>query len=71
MLRHQDLSQRVVVEFLAVSVACVNRWSQRFEPQGIVGLRDQPGLGQPPAVPACMIEQVISQGGQQSADRTR
>ena len=71
LLRHQGLSQHEVAERLGVSVPCVNRWSQRFDAEGIAGLRDQPGRGRRPSIPAAKVEQVLTQAGQQPAGRAR
>ena len=43
--RHEDLSQRVVAERVGVSSACVSRWSQRLDREGLAGLCDRPGRG--------------------------
>ena len=67
LLRHQGLSQREVAQRVGVSVPCVNRWSQRFDAEGIAGLADQPGRGRRPSIPAAKVEQVLTQAGQQPA----
>ena len=71
LLRHQGLSQREVAQRVGVSVPCVNRWSQRFDAEGIAGLADQPGRGRRPSIPAAKVEQVLTQAGQQPAGRAR
>lgn len=71
LLRHQGLSQSKVAEHVGVSVPCVNRWSQRFDAEGIAGLRDQPGRGRKASIPAEKVEQVIVQAGQQPDGRAR
>ena len=71
LLRHEGLSQREVAERLGVSVPCVNRWSQRFDAEGIAGLRDQPGRGRRPTVAASKVEKVLTQAGRQPVGRAR
>ena len=71
LLRHEGLSQREVAQRLQVSVVCVNRWSQRFDAEGIVGLRDRPGRGRRPSIPDATVEQVITQAGQKPPGRAR
>lgn len=45
---------------LGVSVACVNKWSQRFERSGLEGLRDKRGRGRPRSISAAQVERVIT-----------
>ena len=71
LLRHEGLSQSKVAERVGVSVPCVNRWSQRFDAEGIAGLRDQPGRGRKASIPSEKVEQVIVQAGQQPDGRAR
>ena len=60
-LRRADgLKQAEVAEELRVSVACVNKWSQRFEQAGMEGLKDRSGRGRPVSIPAEKVEQVIT-----------
>ena len=58
--RAEGLKQVEVAETLAVSVACVNKWSQRFEQDGLEGLKDHEGRGRRPSIPADKVEQVIT-----------
>ena len=71
LLRHEGFSQREVAGQVGVSVACVNRWSQRFDAQGIAGLRDQPGRGRRPSIPTGTVEKVIAEAGQKPVGRAR
>ena len=64
LLRHEGLSQRAVAERLGVSVVCVNRWSRRFDAEGIAGLQDRPGRGRRPSIPTKTVEKVITAAGQ-------
>ena len=71
LLRSQGLSQRQVAEQVAVSVACVSRWSRRFDVDGIAGLRDRPGRGRRPSIPPATVEKVVAQAGQKPPGGTR
>ena len=71
LLRHEGLSQREVSERLGCSVACVNRWSQRFDAEGIAGLHDQTGRGRRPSIPTDTVERVITEAGQKPTGRSR
>ena len=63
--------QTDVADDLGVSVACVNKWSQRFERNGLEGLRDKKGRGRPPGIPACRVEKVITQATRPPKPRAR
>ncbi len=71
LLRHEGLSQREVSQRLGCSVACVNRWSQRFDAEGIAGLQDQSGRGRRPSIPTDTVEKVITEAGQKPTGRSR
>ncbi len=71
LLRHEGLSQREVAGRVGASVACVNRWSRRFDAEGIAGLRDQSGRGRRPSIPAGTVAKVIAQAGQKPAGGSR
>ncbi len=58
--RAEGMKQIQVGEELRVSVACVNKWSQRFEQRGLAGLEDQEGRGRRPSIPLDKVEQVIT-----------
>ena len=60
-LRHQGIKQSEVVQRLGVSIACVNKWSQRFDREGIGGLRDLPRRGRPRSIPAGIVAEVVTQ----------
>ena len=69
--RAQGMKQKEVAEKLGVSVACVNKWSQRFEREGLDGLRDLEGRGRSPSIPAEVVEQVITRVTQPPKPRKR
>ena len=69
--RAEGIKQVQIAEELRVSVACVNKWSQRFERDGLEGLRDQKGRGRPPSIPAQKVEKVIADATRPPKPRTR
>lgn len=69
--RTQGVKQVQVAAELGVSVACVNKWSQRFEREGLAGLQDRPGRGRPGSIPAAKVAAVITQATQPPAPRKR
>ena len=69
--RSQGLKQAQVATQLGVSKACVNKWSQRFEREGLAGLQDRPGRGRPPSIPAHKVAQVMTRATQPPAPRQR
>ncbi len=71
LLRAEGLKQQEVAARLGPSVDCVNKWSQRFDREGIAGLRDKPGRGWRPSIPMETVEQVITQAGQAPPERRR
>ncbi len=71
LLRAEGLKQQEVAARLGLSVACVNKWSQRFDREGMAGLRDKPGRGRRPSIPLETVERVITQAGQAPPGRQR
>ena len=69
--RSSGIKQAQVARELGVSVACVNKWSQRFERDGLDGLQDAKGRGRPPSLPSDKVEQVITGATQPPKPRTR
>lgn len=69
--RARGLKQVRVAEQLGVSVVCVNKWSQRFEQQGLAGLLDKKGRGRPISLPERKIAQVITQATKPPKPRKR
>lgn len=57
--RQQDVAAEV-----GVSVASVNKWSQRFAAEGLDGLKDKPGRGRKPTIAPEVIERVVTQATQ-------
>ena len=69
--RGEGITQQQVAEQLGVSKACVNKWSQRFEREGLEGLEDRKGRGRPASIPAHKVEQVITRATQPPHPRQR
>lgn len=69
--RAEGVKQREVAEQLGVSVACVNKWSQRFEREGMEGLKDRAGRGRRPSIPPEKVEQVITRATRPPKPRKR
>ena len=69
--RAEGIKQARVAQELGVSVACVNKWSQRFERDGLDGLQDAKGRGRRPSLAADKVAQVITGATQPPKPRTR
>ncbi len=69
--RSEGVKQAQLAEELGVSVPCVNKWSQRFERDGLEGLRDRKGRGRPRWIPAGKVEKVITEATRPPQPRTR
>jgi transposase len=69
--RAEGVKQVQVAEEYDVSVACVNKWSQRFERDGLEGLQDRKGRGRRPSIPLRKVEQVITRVTQPPKPRKR
>ena len=69
--RGEGIRQVQVATELGVSVTCVSKWSQRFELDGMAGLRDKKGRGRPASIPADKVEQVLTRVTQPPKPRTR
>lgn len=71
-LRRADgIGQVQVARELGVSAASVNKWSQRFERDGLSSLKDKKGRGRRPSIPAHKVQQVITKATQPKPPRTR
>jgi transposase len=69
--RAKGVKQVQVAQELGVSSACVNKWSQRFEREGLEGLEDRKGRGRPPSIPMEKVERVISRATCPPEPKTR
>ena len=71
LLRAEGKTQKEVVDKVGVSHVCVSKWTRRFIENGIDGLKDAPGRGRRPSIPAEKIDQVITRVTQPPPGRTR
>lgn len=69
--RAEGVKQSQVAGELGVSVNCVNKWSQRFEREGLAGLVDRKGRGRRPSIPAHKVAEVITRATQPPKPHTR
>jgi transposase len=69
--RAEGLKQADIAEELGVSIPCVNKWSQRFEREGLPGLAEKPGRGRKPSLPVDAVARVIEEAGKAPDTRTR
>ena len=63
LLRARGMRQADVGREVGVSTASVNKWSQRFDRQGLDGLVDRSGRGRKTTISPAVVEQVISKAG--------
>lgn len=71
LLRAEGRTLHDVAQHLQVSVPCVCKWSQRFEREGLDGLRDRTGRGRKPSLPASTVQRVIAAASQAPPGRAR
>ncbi len=69
--RSEGIKQEQIAEELGVSKNAVNKWSQRFDREGLKGLVDKKGRGRPPSIPPEKIEAVITRATQPPKPRKR
>lgn len=69
LLRAQGVRQKEIAEQLGVSIGSVNRWLQRFDVDGIAGLRDRPGRGRQRSIPWRTMEKVVTEAGRKPPGR--
>ena len=71
LMRSEGVRQQEVAARLGVSAPSVNKWSQRFDREGLNGLRDKPGRGAKPSIPLETVRRVIEEAGQSAPGRRR
>ena len=71
LLRSEGRPERVVARRLGVSMACVSKWSKRFDEAGLAGLGDQPGRGRKPWLPVDKVAAVLNRLKEPPPGRTR
>ena len=57
--RAEGVGQVQLARELGISVARVNKWSQRFERNGLAGLLDKEGRGRIPSIPKAKVRRVV------------
>ena len=62
LLRAEGMRQQDVADRLRVTIATVNRWSQRFRREGLRGLQDRPGRGRKPRLEVAVVQEVLARG---------
>src|SRR3954452_1315418 len=68
LLRLRGEKAEEVARRLGVSVACVSKWTSRFETLGLEGLKDLQGRGRKPSLPKEKVDQVLTQVTQRRKD---
>src|SRR4029453_7640155 len=59
----KGLSHEEIAKEQSVSLLAVGRWRKRFGARGLEGLKDAPGRGRKPQLPAKAVGRVLSLGG--------
>lgn len=71
LLRAKGMAQARVAKEVGTSTASVNKWSQRFEREGLDGLVDRAGRGRKPRIPPQVVERVIDKAGRRAPGTRR
>ena len=71
LLRSRGMKQADVAREVGTSTTSVNKWSQRFERQGIDGLVDRSGRGRKAAIAPAVVERVIGKAGSRAPGTRR
>ena len=71
LLRSKGMKQADVAQEVGTSTASVNKWSQRFEREGLHGLVDRSGRGRKAAITPALVEQVIGKAGRRAPGTRR
>ena len=71
LLRLRGETVKEVARRLGVSVACVSKWTSRFETLGLAGLKDARGRGRKPSLPKEKVDQVLTRVTQPPKGRQR
>ena len=71
LMRSEGVRQQEVASRLGVSVPSVNKWSQRFDREGLGGLKDKSGRGAKSSIPLATVRRVIEEAGKSPAGRRR
>ncbi|WP_366113054.1 helix-turn-helix domain-containing protein [Bradyrhizobium sp.] len=60
LLRLDGVSVTEAAACLKTAAKRVSTWSKRFERHGLDGLKDQPGRGRKPSIPASKVQRVVT-----------
>ena len=71
LLRSEGVGQQDVASRLGVSAPSVTKWSQRFDQEGLDGLKDKPGRGAKPSIPLATVRRVVEEAGKAPPGRQR
>ena len=71
LLRAKGVKQTAVARELGIATSSVNKWSQRFERQGLNGLVDRPGRGVKASISPAVVEEVVAKAGQSAPGMRR
>ena len=71
LLRSEGVGQQEVASWLSVSAPSVSKWSQRFDREGLDGLKDKPGRGAKPSIPLATVRRVVEEAGKAPPGRQR
>ena len=71
LLRSKGMRQADVAREVGTSTASVNKWSQRFEREGLDGLVDRAGRGRKAAISPAVVERVIGKAGERAPGTRR
>ncbi len=64
LLRSKGMKQSEVARVVGLSTASVNKWSQRFEREGLDGLADRAGRGRKPSIAPELVERALAKAAQ-------
>ena len=71
LLRSKGMSQADVAREIGASTASVNKWSQRFEREGLAGLVDRSGRGRKATIAPEVVERAIGKAGKRAPGTRR
>ena len=71
LLRSEGIRQREVATRLGVSAPSVTKWSQRFDREGLDGLKDKPGRGAKASIPLATVRRVVEEARKAPPGRQR
>lgn len=69
--RAEGTKQADIAEELGISIPCVNKWSQRFERDGLEGLVEKAGRGRKSSLSVDAVAKVIEEAGKAPESRAR